>query len=647
MTLPPPRIDMRSFQDIVDEAKRLIPRYVPEWTDHNLSDPGVALIELFAWMTESIIYRLNQIPDDIYLRFLDLLGISRFPAIAAQTDLVFMLSAPAEETVTVPTGTEVGTDSSGDEEPIVFMTDRDLMISPPQLSACLVSGSDAPGRYRQQWDELRFDGSEVTFFRTLQPDDAIYFGFEASLASLVIRLEISAWTEGVGVRPEDPPWAWEVWTGEVWEATKIGLDTTGGMNRDGEIVLYLPHVHEPITLNNERAYWLRCRMTEARPGQPPYHHSPELRTLEAFGVGGMVPAHHGELHERELLGVSHGEPEQSFYTMYRPILERRADETIEVVPPDGGEPAMWNEVADFSESGPKSHDFTLDAANGQVHFGPRIRYPDGTFHHFGAVPQRGYEIFLTAYRSGGGARGNVGAGTLDVMFTAVPFVDSVSNPEPATGGVDAETLENARARGAMTLRTGDRAVTAADFERLTLHAAPSVARASAIAPPSSADPVRILIVPRVEKHPSELTPGDMEFSDELFTVVQEYLEERRILGTAVAVGSPHYAGVSVVARVTILPGRNPDLVRDRAMTALYSYINPLTGGPDSRGWPFGLDLNVSQLFTLLSNVDGLSRVDEALLFNVNLATGVREPIGRQQIALEPGTLFMSHRHLVI
>ena len=63
MTLPPPRIDMRSFQDIVDEAKRLIPRYAPEWTDHNLSDPGVALIELFAWMTESIIYRLNQVPE--------------------------------------------------------------------------------------------------------------------------------------------------------------------------------------------------------------------------------------------------------------------------------------------------------------------------------------------------------------------------------------------------------------------------------------------------------------------------------------------------------------------------------------------------------------------------------------------------------
>ena len=62
MPLPVPNLDDRRFQDIVDEAKRLIPTYCPEWTNHNLSDPGVALIELFAWMTELLIFRLGR-PD--------------------------------------------------------------------------------------------------------------------------------------------------------------------------------------------------------------------------------------------------------------------------------------------------------------------------------------------------------------------------------------------------------------------------------------------------------------------------------------------------------------------------------------------------------------------------------------------------------
>ena len=75
MALPVPNLDDRTFQDLVNEARRRIPMYCPEWTDHNLSDPGITLIELFAWMTEQIIYRLNKVPDKNYVKFLELMGI--------------------------------------------------------------------------------------------------------------------------------------------------------------------------------------------------------------------------------------------------------------------------------------------------------------------------------------------------------------------------------------------------------------------------------------------------------------------------------------------------------------------------------------------------------------------------------------------
>ena len=84
MALQAPDLDDRRFQDIVDEAKRLIPRYCPEWTNHNLSDPGVALIELFAWMSEMVLFRLNQVPERLYTKFLDLVGIEPFPASSAR-----------------------------------------------------------------------------------------------------------------------------------------------------------------------------------------------------------------------------------------------------------------------------------------------------------------------------------------------------------------------------------------------------------------------------------------------------------------------------------------------------------------------------------------------------------------------------------
>ena len=75
MALPAPNLDDRRFQDLVDDAKRLIARSCPEWTDHNVSDPGVTLIELFAHMTDQLIYRLNRVPDRQYVTFLDLIGV--------------------------------------------------------------------------------------------------------------------------------------------------------------------------------------------------------------------------------------------------------------------------------------------------------------------------------------------------------------------------------------------------------------------------------------------------------------------------------------------------------------------------------------------------------------------------------------------
>ena len=93
MSLPVPNLDDRHFQDLVDEAKRRIPRYSPQWTDHNVSDPGITLVELFAWLTEQYLFRLNQVPDKNFITFLDLIGVRLQPAQPAKGDVTFTLSA--------------------------------------------------------------------------------------------------------------------------------------------------------------------------------------------------------------------------------------------------------------------------------------------------------------------------------------------------------------------------------------------------------------------------------------------------------------------------------------------------------------------------------------------------------------------------
>src|SRR6266487_5674937 len=105
MALPAPNLDDRRFQSLVDEAKRYVQQNCPEWSDHNVSDPGVTLIELFAWMTDLILYRLNRVPDRNYLKFLELLGVGLFPPTAARTGVTFWLSAPQPDIIHVPLAT--------------------------------------------------------------------------------------------------------------------------------------------------------------------------------------------------------------------------------------------------------------------------------------------------------------------------------------------------------------------------------------------------------------------------------------------------------------------------------------------------------------------------------------------------------------
>src|SRR4051812_22009638 len=133
MPLPTTNLDDRRFQDIVDQAKGLIPQYCPEWTDHNVSDPGVTLIELFAWMTDLLLYRVNQTPDKMYVKFLEMIGVKLEPPRTARAPVTFHFSAAQPADVTIPENTEVATLRTESEEATFFTTEADLVVRPPVL----------------------------------------------------------------------------------------------------------------------------------------------------------------------------------------------------------------------------------------------------------------------------------------------------------------------------------------------------------------------------------------------------------------------------------------------------------------------------------------------------------------------------------
>jgi len=77
MPLSVPNIDDRTYEQLVSEARSMIPRYFPDWTDHNASDPGITLLELFAFLLEIAIYQINRVPERTLEHFALLVGIKR------------------------------------------------------------------------------------------------------------------------------------------------------------------------------------------------------------------------------------------------------------------------------------------------------------------------------------------------------------------------------------------------------------------------------------------------------------------------------------------------------------------------------------------------------------------------------------------
>lgn len=642
--LPSPNLDDRRFQDLVDDAKRMVAHYCPEWTDHNVSDPGVTLIETFAFMVDELFYRLNRVPDRLYVAFLELLGVTLHPPTAASVELLMRLSAPQPDAVVIPKGTEASTRRTEEEEAVVFATTRELMVPPRRLAHVMTQGGGEAAVPRTE--ALRGDGSFPCFGTPPVPDDVLLLGLNDAAPSCAVALRFECEVRGVGVNPSNPPLVWEAWDGSSWMSCDLDSDGTGGLNRPGDVVIHLPHRHSSSVQGGARAGWLRCRVVEPRSGYPSYSASPTVSSASAFTIGGSVPAIHAETIYDEVVGMSEGVPGQSFELGRRPVLPGGDDFKVEVAAGSGWE--TWAEVDSFAGSDPDDRVVVLDRTSGIVRFPPAVREPDGSLRRYGAVPPAGSPIRVPHYRTGGGPRGNVAARALSVLRSSIPFVNSVENRRAAHGGVAGETIEQAKERGPLALRTRDRAITAEDYEQLAKRAAPDIARVRCIpaVTPEEAGGVRILVVPAaVPDKDNRLTFGDLVPDSETLAAVAAYLDERRPVGARVLVEPPFYRGVTVVAQLTARPRVSPDRLRAEALRALYSYFDPIRGGPDGEGWPFGRPVHAGEVHAVLQGLAGTEIVDEVHVFAADPLTGKRgEP--QQRIDVNRNALVFSLDHRV-
>ncbi len=214
-----------------------------------------------------------------------------------------------------------------------------------------------------------------------------------------------------------------------------------------------------------------------------------------------------------------------------------------------------------------------------------------------------------------------------MLKSAIPGVDTVTNLRPAFGGVDPESLESARNRAAIEIRTRYRAVTPDDFEFLCGEASPRVARAVCL-PPGEDGMVRVHILPMVAPADRQLTVEELSPDEALLTEVAEYLDERQVIGMSLELLPVKLHGVSVV--VNLQASNNADLerVEQDVAYALYTYLNPLVGGSTDGlgdGWEFGRSLNQGELYGIVRKIEGVEFIKILRVYETDLATGKQDP----------------------
>lgn len=679
MPLPVLNLDDRTFEQLYQELRRRIPAYTPEWTDHNDSDPGITLMQMFAWLAEVVIYRLNKVPAKNYVKFLELMGVELHQPAPARAELQFTLAPRGPASAPVGAGTQVQLGAASDGPPVIFETDADLTV----VALNLKSVQSYDGSLFTDYTAANLvDGPPgyLALSSTPQNNAALYLGFDQAFpfnptsqnAEHRLTIHVSAGADPATVTGGRDPLAsvsppveayWEYWAGSQsqWRQLAVNTDTTFALTKTGYVTFLAPTDAQSqqmglLTKPSDPAlYWIRLRIQNVL--GPGYEKPPLLEGT----VLNTVSATNAVTETDELVGSANGRPNQTFQLAKYPVLPLAAGQTgiIAVREEVGQDFLPWIEVVDFANSGPTDPHYMLNHSTGAGSFGNGVngkipRWLSGNGSNTDSADQP--NIKATSYRWGGGARGNSGANTITTLQASILFIESVTNPHPSFGGADEETVDEASARAPSTLRNRDRAVTVEDFGAIAVRTpGAQIKRAQAfpllnpnfrlLRSTTDGSPQAEVPIPgavTVVVVPDSLSPQPIPTAGTL-QLVANYLDQHRLLTCELFVAAPRYREVRIEVHVIAEPTADLGNVEQGVRSRLLAYFHPLTGGDNGTGWDFGGVIDFSETYRQIFDVDGVDRIDTS-----SMKTYLDQILQAScsNVLLEPDELVFSLDHAV-
>jgi hypothetical protein len=682
MPLTPPSLDSRTYQQLVDDALARIPVHNPDWTNFNQSDPGVTIVELFAFLTENLLYRANQIPERNRQKFLSLLGVPLEPPSSARGLVQITNERGPLQTVTLNADLEV---RSGN---IPFRTQAALDVLPVEGRVYFKRQRD-DAELRAYYEQLygAVDATSLLLYETVpleqQGSGALSFGATVDNALWIallartgddvedVRAQLAGKTVNVGFVPAlaagsatlepvgKPPGT----AGSPLDFRIPSVPASGGLTGDrqpayrqlaaasttnvlvspGVVQVELPGATELRLWDNlepleggtgDLPPALEDSKTEARVVtwlrvQPP---SGAEATLIWAGINCVDVSQRAHVRD-EVLPSGNGEPDQSVRLSRAPVIPGSVRLTVTTA----GESQQWAEIDDLLAAGPEipapdlraepgvqppkpapAEVFVVDPEAGELRFGDGIR---------GRRPQLDATL-RASYDHGVGRAGNVARGTITTA-PALPAGFKVTNPVRAWGGAEGETVAEGEKQIARYLQHRDRLVTAEDYRTLSRRA-PGIDLGRievlpAFNPDASAEPgdapgaVTLLVIPRYDA-----TQPDAPVPDKLFLeALCEYLEPRRLVTTEVFLRGPAYTPIWISVGLDVVAGASIPQVREDVKKRLLAFLAPLPPvGENVGGWQLRRSVLQLDLIAEANRVTGVQRVNGLQL---SAGSGPAEP----------------------
>jgi hypothetical protein len=593
-------LDSIEFDDLFLLARAEIPRYAPDWTDHNLHDPGMTLIDLLAWIVDQQVFRAGFVGSRHRRAFAALLG--QKPEGAQPARGVVWPSGTVSQSRFVQQGAPVVCVT---RPALPFALERPLYLTAATLRGAhvTVSGSLVPA------SDSDFDAVSWTLDgHRHQSPTALTLQFSGTLGRAVGKAPLSLGFDvvphlGPAITPEEPwgPVRFEYRGNdtEEWIGLPVEFDSTAGLATSGLVVVSVPEAPAAKT-----GAELRLRMDDGFFPVPPQIRALTINALPVVQLERVPPA--------SFPGTGTGQPDQT--------LELVTDDLVPPLSrPEGQLPDIrvdgerWLHVDDFDRSGPGDPHYAMN--------GDLLVFGNGLN---GRCPPYGAEIEHSEFARTAGAAGNLRPG----LTWRLPALEGVAgdfgvNRHAFAGGRGVSTAPElvARARAAATRRramvTNDDVTRAAmDLPGMAVGRAEVLPRFDPRMPGRFVDGVRTLIVV-----PHGFPPDAGSVPQPYIDEVARRLEHRRLVGERLVVQGPAIVRVSVQIEVTTEPWADSLAVTAAIQAAVRNRLTAIGTDDDVKPWPLGRRLTVSDILSTTANVGGVATVTSVRISEVGADLG--------------------------